>query len=179
MDKQHPLTFSRPAGTTPTLARAALRAALGAGLVSAALVAHSQTAPSLSPPPALTTAAEAPSPSLLAAFGGAAGLNALTTDFVAKLLADPRTQPFFQNANAPELARKLADQFCDVLDGHCGYQGAPMKLAHDAMEIRKQDFNALVEVLQQAMDARGIAFADQNRLLARLAPMHRDVVNTR
>ncbi|MEP6740378.1 MAG: group 1 truncated hemoglobin, partial [Caldimonas sp.] len=27
------------------------------------------------------------------------------------------------------------------------------------------------------MDASGISFADQNRLLARLAPMHRDVVN--
>ena len=143
-------------------------------LALAPLAAHSQSAAATSPQ--ATAAAGNP---VLAAFGGAAGLNALTTDFVTRLLADPRTQPFFQNANAPELARKLADQFCDVLGGQCGYQGAPMKLAHDAMEIRKQDFNALVEVLQQAMDAQGIAFADQNRLLARLAPMHRDVVNTR
>ena len=44
-------------------------------------------------------------------------------------------------------------------------------------EIRKGDFNALVEVLQQAMDAQGIAFTAQNRLLARLAPMHRDIIN--
>ena len=28
------------------------------------------------------------------------------------------------------------------------------------------------------MDARGIAFSTQNQLLARLAPMHREIVNT-
>ena len=38
------------------------------------------------------------------------------------------------------------------------------------------DFNALVEVLQAAMDAQGIPYAAQNRLLALLAPMHRDVI---
>ena len=29
------------------------------------------------------------------------------------------------------------------------------------------------------MDQQGIPFTVQNRLLARLAPMHRDIVNTR
>jgi hypothetical protein len=50
--------------------------------------------------------------------------------------------------------------------------------AHDGMDIRRGDFNALVEVLQQSMDAQGITFGAQNRLLAQLAPMHRDIVNT-
>jgi hemoglobin len=52
-----------------------------------------------------------------------------------------------------------------------------MKSVHADFEIRKGDFNALVEVLQQAMDAQGIAFTAQNRMLARLAPMHRDIIN--
>jgi hemoglobin len=54
-----------------------------------------------------------------------------------------------------------------------------MKRVHDGQDITKANFNALVEVLQQAMDARGIAFGAQNRLLAQLAPMHRDIVNTK
>jgi hemoglobin len=54
-----------------------------------------------------------------------------------------------------------------------------MKLLHQDFEIRAADFNALVEVLQAAMDARGVPFAVQNRLLARFAPMHRDIINTR
>lgn len=42
--------------------------------------------------------------------------------------------------------------------------------------MQQSHFNALVEVLQSAMDAQGIPFAQQNRLLALLAPMHRDVI---
>ena len=47
------------------------------------------------------------------------------------------------------------------------------------MDITKAHFNALVEVLQAAMAAQGIAFAQQNRLLALLAPMHRDIITVR
>jgi hemoglobin len=114
----------------------------------------------------------------LAAFGGRPGLGALATDFVNRLLADPRTGPFFNGSKVAPLAEKLADQFCVALAGPCAYKGADMRLAHEGMEIRKQDFNALVEVLQQAMDARQIAFSAQNKLLARLAPMHREIINT-
>lgn len=42
--------------------------------------------------------------------------------------------------------------------------------------IAKKDFNVLVEVLQPSMDDASIPFTTQNRLLALLAPMHRDIV---
>ena len=44
--------------------------------------------------------------------------------------------------------------------------------------ITRANFNALVEVLQEAMDAQGVPFGVQNRLLSQLAPMHRDIINT-
>jgi hemoglobin len=47
------------------------------------------------------------------------------------------------------------------------------------MEITKTDFNALVEVLQKSMDAQGVDFSSQNQLLAKLAPMHRDVITVK
>ena len=52
-----------------------------------------------------------------------------------------------------------------------------MKKPHSGVDITVADFNALVEVLQQSMDAQGIPFGAQNRLLAKLAPMHREIVN--
>jgi hemoglobin len=52
-----------------------------------------------------------------------------------------------------------------------------MKKAHAGIDVTKANFNALVEVLQQSMDARGIPFGAQNRLLAQLAPMHREIIN--
>lgn len=52
-----------------------------------------------------------------------------------------------------------------------------MKRAHEDLGISRRDFNALVEILQQAMEAKAIPFAAQNGMLARLAPMHRDIVS--
>jgi hemoglobin len=116
--------------------------------------------------------------SLYQAFGARAGLVKLMDDFVPRLLADARMQPFFADVDLPKLKEQLVTQVCQVAGGPCRREGPGMKTAHDGMDIRKHDFNALVEVLQLSMDAQGIPFGVQNRLLAQLAPMHRDIVNT-
>ena len=112
------------------------------------------------------------------AFGGQPGLVRLMDDFMVRLIADPRTGPFFKDVDQRDLKAKLVSQFCVVSGGPCKYTGADMKTAHNGIDIRKGDFNALVEVLQRSMDAQGVPFRQQNRLLAVLAPMHRDVINT-
>ncbi len=115
--------------------------------------------------------------SLFRALGGQAGIARITDDFVPRLVADRRIGEFFKHANQQHLKDMLALQFCEVSGGGCVYTGIPMKTAHQDMDIAKGDFNALVEVLQFSMEAQGIPFTTQNRLLARLAPMHRDIVN--
>lgn len=121
--------------------------------------------------------AHAQDASLYHALGDRPGLERLMDDFMQRLLADPRTQPFFKDADQAHLKHQLVDQFCDVAGGPCRYSGKSMKRVHEAVDIDRAAFNALVEVLQQSMDAQGIAFGTQNRLLARLAPMHRDIIN--
>jgi len=51
-----------------------------------------------------------------------------------------------------------------------------MRSVHADMGLTKADLNALVENLQAAMREAGVPFAAQNRLLAKLAPMAREVV---
>ena len=116
--------------------------------------------------------------SLYHQLGEQPGLVALMDDFVARLLTDPRMAPFFKDVDKAHLKKQLVDQFCEVSGGPCKLVGPDMKKAHAGIDVTKRDFNALVEVLQQSMDARGIAFSTQNRLLARLAPMHREIINT-
>ena len=123
--------------------------------------------------PAATTHA------LYQAFGEKPGLVKLVDDFMVRLLADPRTAPHFKPANQQRVKEQLVEQFCQVTGGPCVYKGADMKSAHANLDIKKSDFNALVEVLQQSMNAQGIAFRDQNQLLAQLAPMHRDTITVR
>ena len=117
--------------------------------------------------------------SLYQSFGGQAGLVALIDDLVDRLVADPRTRKFFAETDLPQYRQQMVAQFCEVTGGPCRRDGPDMKEAHDGMTIRMRDFNAVVEILQTSMDARGIAFPAQNRLLALLAPMYRDIVNTR
>ncbi len=93
-----------------------------------------------------------------------------------RLLADPRTGPHFKPANQQRVKEQLVDQFCALGGGPCEYKGADMKSSHSNLDIKKSDFNALVEVLQQSMDAKGIAFTRQNQMLALLAPMNRDII---
>ena len=125
---------------------------------------------------ACTGAVRAADDSLYRAFGEKAGLATLMTDFVTRLKADARIGRYFKDTQTAYLAGQLTDQLCKVAGGPCDYEGAPMALAHQDLEINRADFNALVEVLQDAMTARGIPFATQNQMLARLAPMHREIV---
>jgi len=121
----------------------------------------------------------APNDQLYKAFGEKPGLVALMDDFMVRLLADPRTSPHFKPSNQERVKEQLVDQLCSLAGGPCVYKGADMKSAHANLDIKKSDFNALVEVLQQSMDAKGIPFRTQNQMLALLAPMHRDTITVR
>jgi hemoglobin len=108
-------------------------------------------------------------------FGEEAGLVALMDLFMAKLVADPRTKRFFENSDQASIKKHLVEQFCVILGGPCTYTGRDMRTAHKGFDIGRDNFNGLVELLQQSMDERGIPFRAQNKLLAKLAPMHRDI----
>jgi hemoglobin len=149
-----------------TIRFSARRALAHAVLVCAAL--HGTTA----------VAQSAPADTLYGQLGGQTGLVTLVDDFMVRLLNDARMKPFFKDVDQKHLKAQLVAQFCQVSGGPCKLDGPDMKRAHAEMDITKSNFNALVEVLQQSMDARGIAFGTQNRLLAQLAPMHRDIINT-
>lgn len=118
----------------------------------------------------------APAAGLYAALGEQPGIRVLMDDFVARLKAEPRFGKRFKDTKPEMLSERLTEQVCVLSGGPCAYKGASMKDSHADMGITRAEFNLLVQVLQQAMDARGIAFARQNQLLALLAPMHRDVI---
>lgn len=107
--------------------------------------------------------------------GAAPGLERLAHDFLDRLLADPRTSPFFSQADPDQFRREVAQEFCMVSGGPCNRKRNVRRL-HSAMDIDKSQFNAVVELLQQSLGAAGVPFAAQNRLLAVLAPMHRDII---
>lgn len=114
--------------------------------------------------------------SLYEALGGEQGIARFVDRTVDLAFKNPRIAHTFEKTNAERLKRLLTEQFCDLSGGPCEYSGVDMKKAHVGLGLTTLHFNALVEDLQTAMDETGIPFRTQNRLLALLAPMHRDVV---
>jgi len=109
-------------------------------------------------------------------FGGQDGIRAITDRTISLSTADPRISDIFASHDMVRLRRTLFEQFCFILGAGCDYTGRDMKGSHASMGVQRKDMNALVENLQQAMRENDIPFSAQNRLLAKLAPMSRDVV---
>jgi hemoglobin len=114
--------------------------------------------------------------SLFKALGGKPGIEKFTADFVQIVAADPRIERFFKDTDLQRLELLLAEQFCSLAGGPCKYQGRSMKEAHADMGVNTAHFNALAEGLQIAMEKNGVPHRAAARLVALLAPMHRDVV---
>lgn len=112
------------------------------------------------------------------AFGGKEGLVKIMDDFMLGLIADPRTKPFFDNPKKDFIKAMLVEQMCELMNGGCKYPGRDMTTAHANMKVNREGFNALVEQFQFAMDKHNVPFAAQNKLLAKLAPMYREVETT-
>lgn len=113
---------------------------------------------------------------MLKAFHGRDGVGRVVDALVDRAVVDPRIADIFKGQDLERLRRTLKEQFCYLLNGGCAYTGRDMKTAHADLGLQQTDFNALVEDLQTAMDAEGVPFRDQNRLLAKLAPMEHAVV---
>lgn len=113
--------------------------------------------------------------SLYQTFGGQPGITEIVNDLAVLVLKDPRTAPYFENAPMKRIKQKLGEQVCVLLGGPCIYTGRSMKRTHEGENIDRAAFNALVEDLQTAMDMHDVPFRAQNKLLAKLAPMYRDI----
>jgi hemoglobin len=113
------------------------------------------------------------------AFHGKAGIARIVDGFVDRNIHDRRIEEIFEKQDIVRLRRTLKEQFCYILGGGCSYTGRPMKEAHKDLGVQTADMGALVENLQAAMRTEKVAFVAQNRFLAKLAPMKRNVVKQR
>jgi hemoglobin len=113
---------------------------------------------------------------MLQAFHGREGIDRIVDDMLDRSVADPRIGEIFALTDMVRLRRTLKEQFCYILNGGCDYTGRDMVQSHADLGLQPADMGALVEHLQLAMDAEGVPFHTQNRFLAKLAPMRRDVV---
>ena len=120
-------------------------------------------------------AVAADNPSDYDQMGGKPVITKIVDGMVNRVTTDPRISSFFANTNIPRLKMLLVEQFCVETGGPCTYTGRSMSDAHKGMNVDSAQFNALVEDLQLSLAENNIPIGLGNRLLAKLAPMKKDV----
>ena len=137
------------------------------------LLRHAATALSFS----LRASAQTPGPTIRSIASSAKSPASSRSPTISTTSCSPirARKPYFEDAPIKRIKQKLVEQFCVLLGGPCEYTGRTMKRSHEGQNIDRAAFNALVEDLQDAMDKNGVPFHAQNKLLAKLAPMYRDV----
>lgn len=139
-----------------------MRKLLGAGLLLAASAANAQD------------------DSLYRGLGGEAGIKRIVATTFDIVLADDRVKESFEGFDIAQTKARLALQFCELSGGPCKFAGQgknrDMKSAHEDLKLTDKHFNALTEDLQVAMERNQVPTSVSNKLIAKLAPMHRDIV---
>jgi len=127
-------------------------------------------------PTASETKPSAGTKSLYERLGGKDAITAVVDDFGNNLAADSRINAFFANTDLPHLKAMLVDQICQATGGPCVYKGKDMKTAHTGMNIKDDDFNALVEDLVKSLDKFKVGEQEKKELLSALGGMKGDIV---
>ncbi len=117
-----------------------------------------------------------PKTTLYQQLGGQAGIDRLTDKFIERIGQDKQILPFFAATKISYFRSQFAVHLCALSDGPCQYNGDTMAQIHTGMAIKHSDFNRVVELLVAAMDDANIPQRAQNQLLARLAPMRKEVI---
>jgi len=117
-----------------------------------------------------------PAPSLYQRLGGDDAIAAVVDDATANIAADPRINQRFAGAAIPSLKSKLVTLLCARTGGPCTYTGLDMSSAHEGMNIRDDEFDALVDDLVKSLDKFKVPAREQRELLAMLGQMRNAIV---
>ena len=124
----------------------------------------------------LMACATHPTQTLYSQIGGQVGVEKITDAFIDEIQYDQHTLSFFLETDIDRFREKFIEHLCVHLGGPCTYTGDDMLSVHKGMNIKEADFNRVVELLTNAMTKVNIPHRIQNQILAKFAPMRKDIV---
>ena len=114
--------------------------------------------------------------SLYSRLGGKVAITAVVDDFIGNVASDARINQRFAKTDIPRLKTMLVEQICAGSGGPCKYTGRDMATAHEGMNIRSDEFDALVEDLVKSLDKFKVPAREKGELLGVLGPMKGAIV---
>jgi len=118
----------------------------------------------------------APQQSLYQRLGGLNAIDAVVADALGNVAADARINQRFQGVALPKLKKNLVDLLCERTGGPCTYAGLDMSAAHEGMNIRDDEFDALVEDMVKSFDKFKVPAREKGELMVALGKMKNAIV---
>lgn len=108
--------------------------------------------------------------SLYERLGGKPAIQAVASDLVDRILADPRVNGYFTHAaasteNTNAYKENLADFLCRSTGGPCQYTGPDMVSAHKGRGVTNAAFNAVAQDLVATLDKFKVPEKEKTELL--------------
>ncbi len=109
--------------------------------------------------------------------GGEQAIAKIADEVVAELHSDVRLKDLFVDTDDEYFKARLREHLCELTGGGCEYTGLAMEEAHSGLNLTEAQFNYFVDANRRGMTKAGISIANQNRLLAILAPMRAQIIH--
>jgi len=107
------------------------------------------------------------------------GIAAVTDEFLALALADPKVARFFAGHSTDSKNRfrqQVVEQFCMLAGGPCVYTGRTMKTSHAGLGITEADWDLSVKYVVAALDKYRVPEKEKGEFLAALTKLTPDIV---
>lgn len=110
--------------------------------------------------------------------GGNAVLERIADHFIEEIGYDPVIIRHFEQTDPKQFRASFIVHLCELSDGPCKYSGPPLQETHKKMRISEAEFNKTVDLLINAMNKSQVSLPTQNRLLARLARLRAEIIDS-
>jgi len=114
--------------------------------------------------------------SLFQRIGGMNAVTAVVDDALARIAGDKRINGRFVGSHHANLNRNLSDLFCERTGGPCVYRGRDMASAHEGMNLRDDEFDAMVEDIAMSLDKFKVPVPEKAELLQMLGQTRNAIV---
>ena len=128
-------------------------------------------------PPAASRSS--PTATLYQRLGGYDALAAVTDDFLARMLGDPKMAAYFENVDEKgkkQIRQMIVDQLCAGTGGPCVYVGADMPTAHKDLHISDKAFDVAAQYLAETLDKFKVPEKEKGEVLAFVSSTRKDIV---
>ncbi|MCB1204430.1 MAG: hypothetical protein KDN18_09235 [Verrucomicrobiae bacterium] len=115
--------------------------------------------------------------SLYQRIGGKGAINAAVDLFYKKVLADERVNHFFEDTNMKRQHAKQKEFLSHALGAPTPWTGKDMRKAHEHLDLREEDFNAIAENLVATLKELKVDDKLIEEVVAIVASTKKDVLN--